>query len=365
MLSWLSLHTRPGSCSCLPSAPALQFCGLTHIAIAADRPGLKLLATLAREASCESLCNAQLPLQTVRSLAEGGAARLQLEDWASESGLAQAASDAQRYQQSAGLDSRLSAVDLQCLLLLLRTRLKVHAARTYGEPHEPRARARLHAVLADWDQLIVLEGRLLGAPLPATLRWRGWSRRELGLQAPAVADFEAALAACHNPGASARVGAAATAPLRLVGFARCWCQPADPHVAHCAATSLLPAGCVTEGSAARLLAMQLVTGGGGPSWSKGRVQGPLDCAARALAHSRPWLPSHPWRLQKELLGNARAHTAGVLTRMDVPGDNQPADNSTGFSYIQDMMMFVPTCAACGRQSVQLKKCSSCHAVSYW
>lgn len=88
----------------------------------------------------------------------------------------------------------------------------------------------------------------------------------------------------------------------------------------------MSAASVTEGSAARLLADQLIMGGKGPRWSKAQVHGLFERSERALKLSKPWLPTHVWRSQKDLLDRARAQAArGAVERAS---DSQPADTFT-------------------------------------
>lgn len=105
-----------------------------------------------------------------------------------------AAANAERHQEAAGLASRLSAAELQRFAVLLRLR-SAHAASVQLRETQPaRAAELVRSALASVERMITLEG---GRPTPPFhLRWCGFIRYQLGLLAPAAADFEAALAAC-------------------------------------------------------------------------------------------------------------------------------------------------------------------------
>lgn len=157
------------------------------------------MASLARTANFELLCNSNLPPPSILEITRP--ALEWLEDWMRDPRLALKAAAAEWHQRAAGLASCLSAAELQLLVFLLHNRCARHAARAHGGAQDAHARQLLQTALADLDRAVALEG---GSPTPALLRWRGFSRTELGMVAPAAADLEAALAACEaHPGAKA------------------------------------------------------------------------------------------------------------------------------------------------------------------
>lgn len=134
-----------------------------------------------------------------------------LDTLGSSGSVAAMAADAERHQQAAGLASPLSAVELQRLRLLLHHACAWHLASLV---QRGSAHALLRRSLADFDQLIELEGS--GPSLPCLLRWRAFIHGEMSELATAVADLKAALTACSaSPGEERAVAACES----LLGFA--------------------------------------------------------------------------------------------------------------------------------------------------
>lgn len=108
--------------------------------------------------------------------------------------LAIIAADAEHHlQEAAGLSSRLSAIELQRLCVLLHLRCIRMALKS-----APGQQALLQAALADLDELIALEG---SSAQPSYLHWRGTILFEMQQHSLAVAGMESALAACRaTPG---------------------------------------------------------------------------------------------------------------------------------------------------------------------
>lgn len=113
------------------------------------------------------------------------------------------------------------------------------------------------------------------------------------------------------------------------------------------------------------LVRQLWLGGGGPRWSLTRVRALLERSRRALARCKPWMPTAAWRLISQGLAatesEADAHAAAYRS---APADSLPAAMPAAYAFVSGTVA-VPTCAACGKRAMQLKKCAACKAVAYW
>lgn len=187
--------------ACLPELPCRhsthgQIDAVERAGIAAASWGLKILGVLAHIANAEiAIRSPSLPASERQELLQSSVGDLRglLSD---RRQLAAAAAEAERRQEAAGLASRLSATDLQRLCLLLHHRCIRHAVRAMAAVcgqglHVPELQQWAQA---DVEQLIALEG----SSTPSIyLRWRGRNAAELGLQRRAMADYEAALAACE------------------------------------------------------------------------------------------------------------------------------------------------------------------------
>lgn len=270
------------------------------------------------------------------------------------------AADAERHQEAAGLSGRLSAAELQRLVVLLHTRCAHHAALKLAEaPAQPaRELQMLLLCLAGLDRLAALEpGR------PFDLRWKGFVLAKMERHGPAAASLEAALAACDSRPGAERLHALQDSCVSRGASSAAVSRPAHLLLS-LAALRLLPAASMVESAAARLLAEQLMVGGGGSHWSQARVRSLLDRAAAALARCKAWLPTPAYSWQKDLLKRAQAMAAGAAAVGGSP-DIQPAGFSKGIQLPRGVHCITPACGACGKRSLQSKKCSACRSVSYW
>lgn len=121
---------------------------------------------------------------------------------------------------------------------------------------------------------------------------------------------------------------------------------------------------LVEANAAIYLAGALAAGSSGPEWSLARVHGLLRRVRRALARCQPWMPTAVWQVLK-------GRAAEVQAKVDAFAATQPRAGHGSLPAAPDLGSMphlpreVPACAACGKQSLQLKKCSRCYTVAYW
>lgn len=292
--------------------------------------------------------------------------------------VAEAAADAERHQQSAGLASRLSTADLQRLCLLLHLRCASMAACSARQVSGQQARAQelQLAALADVDKLVSLQG---GGPAPLMyLHWRGVIQNERRLHTQSVASLEAALAACQATpgeggvlsrqhsgwgGAAARCIACSIARsppiclcLRLLDYPPCLV----------ARPPLLSAASLMEASAAMLLASQLKLTGAGGRWSAAHAHELLARAQRALARCKPWLPKPVTRKFQLMAYAIEAEvTALAAATRGASLDSLPAGSPARLTCMRFPDAVLPICASCGQPSPVVKKCAACKAVAYW
>lgn len=113
--------------------------------------------------------------------------------------------------------------------------------------------------------------------------------------------------------------------------------------------------------------MQLMQGGGGPPWSLARVRGLLARSRRALALCQAWLPKAAWQMAKQPVGEMQAQADAIAAAQPRAGDSLPSTATvhTAQSSQPTLSHPVPTCDACGRQSLSVKKCAACGTVVYW
>lgn len=184
-----------------------QLIDVERASLSTGSQGLRLMAVLGHIADAEIRCRSGLPEQLQIQLLTGT-----LQDLrgmlADRGKLAAAAAEAEQHQLAAGLDSPLSAADLQRLALLLHFRCARHLNHAMLK-HGMAAPELMHVESAINDELIALEG---SGPMRACfLRRRGLSITErlqhsqgLPLCGPplqpgaAAAAYEAALAACEG-----------------------------------------------------------------------------------------------------------------------------------------------------------------------
>lgn len=117
-----------------------------------------------------------------------------------------------------------------------------------------------------------------------------------------------------------------------------------------------------EAGAAQCLADELVSGGGGPRWSRARVQGLLARARAALARAKPWLPTPAWRAYTDLSAEIQAKVDATAAANPGTGDSLPATGSQAAR--PTAQQDIRTCACCGKTSLQLMKCGRCLSASY-
>lgn len=334
--------------------------------------GLRIMALLATIATAERLVRSGMPQDAKVPLYHSTLADLGrlLSD---RRHLAEAAAEAEHRQQAAGFAGHLSAADLQRLTLLLDHRL----ARGFSQllncvAPQPGVDAAqlLQRALGDIDQLIALEG---GGPTPARyLRWRGTNLTDLAQGVPggpqhrlAAAAFQDALAACETNrgerrGQWLRVAVGGLLPL-------CCLRPclapfpamADPAPSH----EFLPADSLAEANACLLLARELMLGSVGQRWSLARVRGLLARARSALAQCKPWLPTAFRQLVKSSIAEVLAQAEAIAAANPGAGDSLPA--AASIEVTRGHTRVVPTCDACGKQSLCVMQCAACRSAAYW
>lgn len=131
----------------------------------------------------------------------------------------------------------------------------------------------------------------------------------------------------------------------------------------------MPAARVVECITALVLARELMIGrgGGGPRWSLARVSSLLDRARRALVLCKPWLPTVFYNKHRDMVADAASEAAAFAAARPGAADSLPAvsQDQIDESMALHAVVSIPTCAACGKQSLQLMKCAGCRAVSFW
>lgn len=110
------------------------------------------------------------------------------------------------------------------------------------------------------------------------------------------------------------------------------------------------------------LANELMAGGGGPHWSLERVQDLLHRSQSALDRSKRWLPTPSWRGYSDTIASVRSKASAAMAAHRGPHDSLPA---VGVEIGSQSRQAVKTCDACGKPSLQLKKCSQCKSAAYW
>lgn len=93
------------------------------------------------------------------------------------------------------------------------------------------------------------------------------------------------------------------------------------------------------------------------------MQGLLARAGRALRRCKPWMLQHVFQGEKNRLAQVQAQADACAAAHPRAGDSLPTVAMDALSSAAPQT--APSCAACGKKSVNLARCARCRSVQYW